>query len=176
MQHSNRCSPFDRPVNWLWLSCRIRVLATAKFEKPPAHSGTVGSPPLRSGIKPPPKCATFDEHRGTLFGSMACLTTALGILCRFGSARFYEQIHLAPIVKIAQIVPTGLFLSSSVLLESTGKVAHVNYQFASVYERRNSLESLSPVREVETLFIRQSILPWCKFGADACGLTALLAH
>jgi hypothetical protein len=66
---------------------------------------------------------------------------------------------LTPIVKIAQTVPTGLFLSSSVLLESTGRVAHVNYRFAGVYERRNSLGSLSLVREVETLFIRQSILP-----------------
>src|SRR5437867_11032537 len=58
MQHSKRCSPFDKPVTWSWLPCRIRVLATARFLNPPEHSGAMTSPPLRSSIKPPPKCAT----------------------------------------------------------------------------------------------------------------------
>src|SRR5438445_3646251 len=58
MQHSKRCSPFDKPVTWSWLPCRIRVLATARFLNPPEHSGAMVSPPLRSSIKPPPKCAT----------------------------------------------------------------------------------------------------------------------
>src|SRR5207244_6552451 len=58
MQHSKRCSPFDKPVTWSWLPCRIRVLATARFLNPPEHSGAMVSPPLRSSIKPPPKYAT----------------------------------------------------------------------------------------------------------------------
>src|SRR6266566_7803612 len=58
MQHSKRCSPFDKPVTCSWLPCRIRVLATARFLNPPEHSGAMASPPLRSSIKPPPNCAT----------------------------------------------------------------------------------------------------------------------
>ena len=44
MQHWKRCFPFERPATSRRLPWVTRVLATATLEKPPAHSGTVGSP------------------------------------------------------------------------------------------------------------------------------------
>src|SRR5258708_12970196 len=50
MQHSNRCSPFERPVISICLPCKILVRAPPIFPKPPEPSSTISSPPLT----PPP--------------------------------------------------------------------------------------------------------------------------
>ena len=64
------------------------------------------------------------------------------------------------------MVPTAPvpFLATSLLLpENPGKsAAHFSYLFAGAYERDQGLEgleSLSPMREVKTLFLTQSSLP-----------------
>ena len=70
------------------------------------------------------------------------------------------QEQISPIVTIVRTVPTPLLVPSFPLSESTGKSAvHFSYLLAGAYGRHDSLENLSPVREVKTLFLRQSILP-----------------
>jgi hypothetical protein len=70
------------------------------------------------------------------------------------------QERVAPIVTMVRTVPTPLGAPSFQLSESPVKSAvHFNYLFAGAYEQHDSLESLSPVHEVKTLFLTQSILP-----------------
>jgi hypothetical protein len=70
------------------------------------------------------------------------------------------QERVASIVTMDRRVPTPLRVPSFQLSESPVKSAvHFNYLFAGAYEQHDSLESLSPVHEVKTLFLTQSILP-----------------
>jgi hypothetical protein len=70
------------------------------------------------------------------------------------------QERVATIVTMARMVPAPLLVPSFQLSESPGKsTAYLHYVFAGDYERHDSLESLSPMREVKTLFLTQSILP-----------------
>ena len=73
------------------------------------------------------------------------------------------QERIAPRMAVVGTVPTPLLVASFLLPEYPGKsAAHFGYLFAGAYERDPGLEglkSLSPVREVKTLFLTQSILP-----------------
>jgi hypothetical protein len=72
------------------------------------------------------------------------------------------QERVAPITMV-RTVPAPLLASSFPLSESPGKsAAHFTYLFVRAYERDQGLEglkSLSPMREVKTLFLTQSMLP-----------------
>jgi hypothetical protein len=75
--------------------------------------------------------------------------------------------ELAPpqelVVSIVTAAPAPLLAVSFLLPENPGKsAAHFSYLFAGAYERDQGLEglaSLSPMREVKTLFLTQSLLP-----------------
>jgi hypothetical protein len=71
--------------------------------------------------------------------------------------------RVAPIVTIVRTLPAPSLAPSFPLSESPGKsAAHFSYLFAGAYERDQGLEdlkSLSPMREVKTLFLTQSLLP-----------------
>jgi hypothetical protein len=70
------------------------------------------------------------------------------------------QERVAPIMSMARTVPALLLAPSFPLSESPGKsAAHSSYLFVGAYERDQSLERLSPMREVKTLFLTQSSLP-----------------
>jgi hypothetical protein len=73
------------------------------------------------------------------------------------------QDRLAPITALVQTVPAPLLAGSLLLPENLEKsAAHLSYAFAEAYERdrgMEGLESLSPMREVKTLFRTQSSLP-----------------
>jgi hypothetical protein len=70
------------------------------------------------------------------------------------------QERVAPIMTMVRTVPALLLAPSFLLSENPGKsAAHFSYLFMGAYERDQSLESLSPVREVKTLFLTQSSLP-----------------
>ncbi len=71
------------------------------------------------------------------------------------------QKSVPTIVTLVRTLPTLPLLGPSFpLLESHRKsAAPFSYMLASVYPRQDSLASLSPVREVKTLFLTQSILP-----------------
>jgi hypothetical protein len=66
------------------------------------------------------------------------------------------------VASIVTAAPTPL-LAVSFLLPDSGKPAtHFSYLFAGAYQRDQGLEglaSLSPMREVKTLFLTQSLLP-----------------
>jgi hypothetical protein len=71
------------------------------------------------------------------------------------------QELVASIVTAA--APAPLLAVSFLLPENPGKpAAHFSYLFAGAYERDHGLEDLarlSPVREIKTLFLTQSLLP-----------------
>jgi hypothetical protein len=77
------------------------------------------------------------------------------------------QERITPIVTTVRTVPAALLAPSSPLSENPGKsAAHFGYLFAGGYERDQGLEglkSLSPMREVKTLFLTQSMLPLAQF-------------
>jgi hypothetical protein len=82
-----------------------------------------------------------------------------------GAQNAHSEERAVPIAIIVQTVPTALLVVPFPPFESPVKSAlHLNYVFARTYDR-DSLEGLerlvrlSPVREVKTLFLRQSILP-----------------
>src|SRR6202140_5012835 len=64
---------------------------------------------------------------------------------------------------IVTAAPAPLLAVSFLLPQNPGKsAAHFSYLFAGAYERAQGLEglaSLSPMREVKTLFLTQSLLP-----------------
>jgi hypothetical protein len=74
------------------------------------------------------------------------------------------QDRIAPIVTAA---PSPLLTVSSRLLDNPGKPpANFSYLFAGAYERDQGLDglkSLSPMREVKTLILTQSLLPLVQF-------------
>ena len=67
------------------------------------------------------------------------------------------------VASIATAAPAPLLAVSFLLPENPKKpAAHFSYLFAGAYERDQGLEglaSLSPMREVKTLFLTQSLLP-----------------
>jgi len=67
------------------------------------------------------------------------------------------------VASIVTAAPAPLLAVSFLLPENPGKpVAHFSYLFAGAYERDQGLEGLaglSPMREVKTLFLTQSLLP-----------------
>ena len=67
------------------------------------------------------------------------------------------------VASIVTAAPAPLFAVSFLLPENPGKpAAHFSYLFAGAHERDQGLEglaSLSPMREVKTLFLTQSLLP-----------------
>jgi hypothetical protein len=67
------------------------------------------------------------------------------------------------VASIVTAAPAPLLAVSFLLPENPGKpAAHFSYLFAGAYERDRGLEglaSLSPMREVKTLFLTQSLLP-----------------
>jgi hypothetical protein len=70
------------------------------------------------------------------------------------------QERVAPNMTMVRMVPAPLIAPSFPLSESSGKsAAHFSYLFVGAYARDQSLESLSPMREVKTLFLTQSSLP-----------------
>jgi len=70
------------------------------------------------------------------------------------------QVRVAPIVTMVRTVPTPFLLTSFPLSEGPGKsAAHFSYLFVGAYERDQSLESLSQMREAKTVFLTQSSLP-----------------
>jgi len=70
------------------------------------------------------------------------------------------QELVAPIVSMVRTVPAPFLFLSFPLSESPGhSTAHFRYLFVRAYERDQSLESLSPMREAKTLFLTQSSLP-----------------
>lgn len=82
-----------------------------------------------------------------------------------GAQNAQAEERAVPIVILVRTVPTALLVVPFPLFESSVNSAlHLNYLFASAHDR-DSLEGLerlvrlSPVQEVKTLFLRQSILP-----------------
>jgi hypothetical protein len=74
------------------------------------------------------------------------------------------QDRIAPISTIVPTLPAPLLAAPFLLLDENPakSAAHFRYLFAAAYGRDHSLEgleSLSPIREVKTLFLTQSILP-----------------
>jgi hypothetical protein len=73
------------------------------------------------------------------------------------------QDRIAPLVTVIPTAPAPLLAASFLLPENPGpSAAHFSYLFAGGYQRDQGLaglEDLSPVREVETLFLTQSLLP-----------------
>ncbi len=68
-----------------------------------------------------------------------------------------------PVASIVTAVPAPLLAASFLLSDNPGKsTAHFSYLFAGAYERDQGLEGLaelSPMRELKTLFLTQSLLP-----------------
>ena len=87
--------------------------------------------------------------------------------CRVLTAAQTPAPELVPaqelVASIVTAAPTPLLAVSFLLPENPGKpAAHFSYQLAGGYERDQRLEglaSLSPMREVQTLFLTQSLLP-----------------
>jgi hypothetical protein len=80
------------------------------------------------------------------------------------------QDRTAPLVTVLPTAPAPLLAVYVLLPENPGKsAAHFGYAFAGTYERDQGLQglqglmSLSPVREVKTLFLTQSLLPLVQF-------------
>src|ERR1700730_12291416 len=74
------------------------------------------------------------------------------------------QEHVAPMVALLPTVPTPLPATSFLLPQSPGKSnARFSLLFAGAYERDYNLEHLSPMDEVKTLTLTQSILPLVQF-------------
>jgi hypothetical protein len=77
------------------------------------------------------------------------------------------QDRTAPVLTVLPTAPAPLLAASFLLPEYRGKsVAHFGYLFAGTYEPDQGLQglvSLSPVREVKTLFLTQSLLPLVQF-------------
>jgi|SRR5579862_357545 len=77
------------------------------------------------------------------------------------------QDRLAETVPIVRTGPTSLLAASFLLPENPGKFAvNFSYPFEGVYDRDQvleSLESLSMMREVKTLFLTESSLPLVQF-------------
>jgi hypothetical protein len=70
------------------------------------------------------------------------------------------QEQFAPIVTMVRAVPAPFLIPSFQLFESPGKAAaNFGHLFVLAYRRDQSLESLLPVREVKTLFLKQWSLP-----------------
>jgi hypothetical protein len=73
------------------------------------------------------------------------------------------QEQVAPIMSMVRTVPASLLAASFPLSEDPGKpTVYFRYMSAGAYERDRSLESLeslSPMREVKTSFLTQSSLP-----------------
>jgi hypothetical protein len=78
--------------------------------------------------------------------------------------------RIAALVTVLPTAPAPLFAASLLPPEYPGKsAAHFGYPFAGTYERDQGLQglqglvSLSPVREVKTLCLTQSLLPLVQF-------------
>jgi hypothetical protein len=70
------------------------------------------------------------------------------------------QERVAPIMTMDRTVPASWLAPSVPLSQSPGKsAAHFSYLFLRAYERDQSLQNLSPLRDVRTLFLTQSSLP-----------------
>jgi hypothetical protein len=70
------------------------------------------------------------------------------------------QEQVAPIVTMVRTVPAPFLIPPFPLFESPGKsAAHFSHLFVLAFKRDQSLESLLPVREVRTLFLKQWSLP-----------------
>jgi len=70
------------------------------------------------------------------------------------------QERVAPTITMFREVSIPLLPSSLLLSQAPGKsLAHFSYIFQGAYKRDQDLESLSPMREVKTLFLTQSSLP-----------------
>jgi hypothetical protein len=70
------------------------------------------------------------------------------------------QERISPIITLVRTAPPPTHASSFPPSKSPGKsVAHFSYLLVGAYERDRSLASLSPIREVRTLFLTQSSLP-----------------
>jgi hypothetical protein len=73
------------------------------------------------------------------------------------------QNRVAPIVTMVPTVQVPLLTASFLLPDNPGKPpAHFSYPFAGAYEREQGLEglkSLSPMHEVKTLILTQSLVP-----------------
>jgi hypothetical protein len=74
------------------------------------------------------------------------------------------QERVVQIMTTVHTVPAPLLAASFLLSENPARsAAHFSYLFAGAYERDQSLESLSPMRAVKTLFLTQSSLPLVQF-------------
>jgi hypothetical protein len=84
------------------------------------------------------------------------------------------------VASIVSAAPAPLLAVSFLLPENPGKpAAHFSYLFAGAYERDQGLEGLarlSPMREVKTLFLTQSLLPLVQIWGGRFRLMALLAR
>jgi len=73
------------------------------------------------------------------------------------------QERIAPTMTVVSTIPAPLLAVSFQLPEGPGKsAAHFSYLFAGAYERDQGLDglkSLSPMHEVKTLILTQSLLP-----------------
>jgi len=70
------------------------------------------------------------------------------------------QERVAPIATMVRTVLAPFLFPSFPLFEIPGKsAAHFSYLFVGAYERDQSMESLSQMREAKTLFLAQSSLP-----------------
>lgn len=75
-----------------------------------------------------------------------------------------RQEPTASVMMTVQTVPAPWLAASFLLSGDPGKsAAHISYSFVRVYESDESLRSLSPMREVKTLFLTQSSLPLMQF-------------
>ena len=86
--------------------------------------------------------------------------------CRVLTAAQTPAPELVPaqelVASVVTAAPAPLLAVSFLLPENPGKpAAHFSYLFAGAYERDQDegLASLSPMREVKTLFLTQSLLP-----------------
>lgn len=73
------------------------------------------------------------------------------------------EVRIAPPLAMIRTVPATLLSASFLLPENSGQfAAHLNYQFEAAYEPDyvlQSLQSLSQMRQVKTLFLTESSLP-----------------
>jgi hypothetical protein len=70
------------------------------------------------------------------------------------------QERISPIMTLVRAAPPSAHVPYFPPTESPAKsVAHFSYLLMGAYERDRSLASLSPIREVRTLFLTQSSLP-----------------
>ena len=78
-----------------------------------------------------------------------------------------RQNRIAPIETMVPTVQVPSLTASFLLPDNPGKsAAHFSYLFAGAYERDqglDSLKSLSPMHEVKTLILTQSLLPLVQF-------------